>query len=201
MSEQDKAHNAAMKKVQIRHREKMKKKTKPDRGLLLVNTGDGKGKSTAALGTIVRALGWGHRVGIVQFIKGTWKTGEKQFFARFPDLVDLEVMGQGFTWDTQDRAKDIVAAEKAWRRSVEMMSSGDYDLVVLDELNIVLRYDYLREDEVVEGLLARSEKTSVIVTGRDAPGKLLAAADQVTEMMNIRHPFQAGFKAARGIDF
>ena len=195
------SHTAAMKERQAEHRALMKSKTKADHGLLVVNTGDGKGKSTAALGTVVRALGWGHSVGIVQYVKGNWKTGEREFLKKLGDVLRYEVMGEGFTWETQDRERDIAAAEKAWQISLEMLQSGDYDLVVLDELNIVLRHEYLDAAEVVKGLQSRDKRTHVIVTGRDAPDMLIEAADLVTEMTKIKHPFDAGIKAARGLDF
>ena len=190
-----------MKQVQAAHQEKMAEKQDAARGLLLVITGDGKGKSTSAFGMVVRALGWRQKVGVVQYIKGNWKTGERLFFKDRPDLVTWHTMGQGFTWDTQDRAKDMEAAEAAWSISREMLSSGDYDLIVLDELNIALRYEYLDIDEIVAGLLARHERTSVVVTGRDAHEKLRDKADLITEMTPVRHPFEAGIKAKRGVDF
>ncbi len=195
------AHKEAMQQQQAEHRAKMKTKKKAGRGLLLVNTGDGKGKSTAGFGTVIRALGWGHKVAIVQYVKGTWKTGEKEFFKRFPDLVDMHVMGDGFTWDTQDKEQDIKSARAAWEKSRELMESGDYDLVMLDELNIVLRNNYLPVDEVLEGVGARAQNTSVIITGRTAPHALIDAADLVTEMAQIKHPFENGIKAKRGLDF
>jgi cob(I)alamin adenosyltransferase len=194
-------HKTKMKAQQDEHRAKMREKEKAERGLLLVHTGDGKGKSTAAFGTIIRALGWGWNVGIVQYIKGTWKTGEKEFFKRFDDLVTMKTMGDGFTWDTQDKEQDIASARKAWEESKSMMSSGDYDLVVLDELNIVLRNSYLSVEEVLEGLAARHIDTDVIVTGRTAPQALMDAADLVTEMTMVKHPFEAGIKAKQGIDY
>lgn len=194
-------HTAAMKERQAEHRATIKAKMKSDRGLLSVNTGDGKGKTTAAFGTVLRSLGWGHSVGIVQYIKGKWKSGEGLFFKEMSDLVRFEVMGEGFTWDTQDREKDIAAATKAWEVSCEMMSSGDYDLVVLDELNIVLNKEYLDTALVIEGLTNRHQRTSVIVTGRNAPTELIEVADLVTEMTKIKHPFEAGIKAVRGLDF
>jgi len=201
-SDQENAdHAAEMKNVQAAHREKMSKKENADKGLFLLITGDGKGKSTSAFGTIIRALGWGHAVGVVQYIKGNWKTGERQFFDRFPDLLTWHTMGQGFTWDTQDKAKDMEAARAAWEISRDMLASGDFDLIVLDELNIVLRYDYLPVAEVLEGLMARHPRTSVIVTGRDAKEVLRDKADLITEMAPIRHPFEAGIKAKRGIDY
>ena len=197
----DAEHNSKMKQVQAAHQEKMAEKQDAARGLLLVITGDGKGKSTSAFGMVVRALGWRQKVGVVQYIKGNWKTGERLFFKYRPDLVTWHTMGQGFTWDTQDRAKDMEAAEAAWSISREMLSSGDYDLIVLDELNIALRYEYLDIDEIVAGLLARHERTSVVVTGRDAHEKLRDKADLITEMTPVRHPFEAGIKAKRGVDF
>ena len=197
----ERAHRQKMADVQAAHRARMKTKKSADHGLLVVYTGHGKGKSTAAFGTILRALGWGHRVGVVQYIKGSWKTGEREFFKRFPDLVDWHTMGEGFTWDTQDRARDIAAAAKAWEASLAMITGGDYDLVVLDELNIVLRYDYLPAGEVAAGLASRHRRTSVIVTGRDAKPEIIADADLVTEMTQVRHPFEAGIKAKQGIDF
>ena len=194
-------HRERMQALQAEHRAKIKDRKSSDRGLLLVYTGDGKGKSTSAFGTIVRALGWGHSVAVVQYVKGNWKVGEREFFQSFDGLVDWHTMGEGFTWDTQDRERDIAAAKTAWSKSVEMMTSGDYDLVVLDELNIVLRYDYLDVNDVVEGLRGRSHRTSVIVTGRDAKPELLEQADLVSEVKAVRHPFDNGIKAKRGIDF
>jgi cob(I)alamin adenosyltransferase len=176
--------------------------TKSDgHGLLMVHTGDGKGKSTAAFGMIARALGWGFKVGVVQYIKGKWITGERQFFRRFPDQIRYEVMGEGFTWDVADRARDVAAAEAAWARSLEMIADPELHLVVLDELNIALRYGYLDAVEVAAALKARPQPKHVCVTGRNAPPELLEIADLVTEFSPVRHPFDAGFKAQRGIDF
>jgi cob(I)alamin adenosyltransferase len=182
-------------------REAMMAEKREGQGLLMVHTGDGKGKSTAAFGMVARALGWGQRVGIVQYIKGKWITGERQFFRRFPDQVRYEVMGEGFTWDVADRERDVAAARAAWAKSLEMLADPILDLVVLDELNIALRYDYLDVGEVVEGLLARPVDKHVCVTGRNAKPELLAVADLVTEFNPVRHPFDQGFKAQRGIDF
>ena len=194
-------HTEKMKALQADQKRKTSEARDPGRGLILVHTGDGKGKSSSAFGVIARALGWGKKVGIVQFIKGKWITGERQFFAKFPDQVDWHTMGEGFTWDTQDRDRDIAAAEAAFSRACEMMASGDYDLVVLDEINIALRYDYLDIQSVLEGLKARSGRTSVILTGRDAKPELCDYADLVSEMREVKHPFKAGIKAQRGIDF
>jgi cob(I)alamin adenosyltransferase len=197
----DREHSERMRKVQAEHRSKMKEKRKAEAGLLAVFTGHGKGKSTAALGILLRAIGWGHEVAMVQFIKGTWKTGEKQFFARFSDLATVRTMGEGFTWDTQDRQRDIAAAEAAWAQSLEFLSSGEFDLVVLDELNIVLGHGYLDIDHVLQGLDARHARTTAVVTGRGAKQELIDAADLVTEMTKVKHPFDAGIKAVKGLDF
>ena len=194
-------HKAAMQALKAERDELMATKTDEAPGLLLVHTGDGKGKSTAAFGMVARALGWNQKVGIVQYIKGKWITGERQFFKKFPDQVRYEIMGQGFTWDTQDRAQDIKAAEAAWATSVEMLHDPELDLVILDELNIALRYDYLDIDKVVADLNARPRDKHVVITGRNAKPELLAIADLVTEMTLVKHPFEQGIKAQRGIDF
>ena len=193
-------HAEAMKALKA-EREALMATKREGAGQLLVHTGDGKGKSSAAFGMVARALGWGYRVGIVQYIKGKWITGERQFFDRFPDQVTWRVMGEGFTWDTQDRARDVAAAQAAWKVSLEMMHDPSLQVVLLDELNIALRYDYLDIAEVVEGLKARPPEKHVIVTGRNAKAELIAIADLVTEMTLVKHPFQQGIKAQRGIDF
>ncbi|WP_170571229.1 cob(I)yrinic acid a,c-diamide adenosyltransferase [Ruegeria atlantica] len=193
-------HKEKMQKVQAQHRKKVSEAVDPDRGLVLINTGKGKGKSSAAFGVVIRALGWGQKVAVVQFIKGKWKTGERRFFEE-RDLVTWHTMGEGFTWDTQDRERDIAAANAAFDKARALMASGEYDLVVLDEINIALRYEYLSVDQVIDGLKARSDKTSVFLTGRDAPQALRDYADLVTEMTEEKHPFQAGIKAQRGVDF
>ncbi|MET3525861.1 cob(I)yrinic acid a,c-diamide adenosyltransferase [Phenylobacterium koreense] len=194
-------HRAAMQALKAEREALMATKTDEAPGLLLVHTGDGKGKSTAAFGMVARALGWNQKVGIVQYIKGKWITGERQFFKRFPDQVRYEVMGEGFTWETQDRARDIAAAEAAWATSVEMLHDPQLELVLLDELNIALRYDYLDIAKVVSDLQARPRDKHVVVTGRNAKPELLAIADLVTEMTLVKHPFEQGIKAQRGIDF
>ena len=199
--EKNAAHNAAMKTLKAEREVLMASKTDDAPGLLLVHTGDGKGKSTAAFGMVARALGWGQKVGIVQYIKGKWITGERQFFKKFPDQLRWEIMGQGFTWDTQDRARDIAAAEAAWVKSLEMLADPDLDLVVFDELNIALRYDYLDIAKVVADLEARPRDKHVVITGRNAKPELIAIADLVTEMTLVKHPFEQGIKAQRGIDF
>ncbi|WP_171212053.1 cob(I)yrinic acid a,c-diamide adenosyltransferase [Ruegeria sp. HKCCA5426] len=193
-------HKEKMQKVQAKHRKKVSEAVDPGRGLVLINTGKGKGKSSAAFGVVIRALGWGQKVAVVQFIKGKWKTGERRFFEE-RDLVTWHTMGEGFTWDTQDRERDIAAANAAFDKARALMASGDYDLVVLDEINIALRYEYLSVEQVIDGLNARSDKTSVFLTGRDAPQALRDYADLVTEMTEEKHPFQAGIKAQRGVDF
>ncbi len=193
-------HKEKMQKVQAKHRKKVSEAVDPGRGLVLINTGKGKGKSSAAFGVVIRALGWGQKVAVVQFIKGKWKTGERRFFEE-RDLVTWHTMGEGFTWDTQDRERDITAANAAFDKACTLMESGEYDLVVLDEINIALRYEYLSVDSVIKGLKARSDKTSVFLTGRDAPQALRDYADLVTEMTEEKHPFQAGIKAQRGVDF
>ncbi|WP_304187066.1 cob(I)yrinic acid a,c-diamide adenosyltransferase [Phenylobacterium aquaticum] len=200
-AEKNAAHTLAMQALMAEREALMADKTDEAPGLLVVNTGDGKGKSTAAFGTVARALGWGHKVGIVQYIKGKWITGERQFFDKFPDQLRWEVMGQGFTWDTQDRAKDIAAAEAAWALSLEMLHDPSLDLVLLDELNIALRYDYLDIDRIVADLQARPRDKHVLVTGRNAKPQLIAIADLVTEMTLVKHPFDQGIKAQRGLDF
>lgn len=193
-------HKEKMQQVQAEHRAKVAEKVDPQRGLVLIHTGKGKGKTSSAMGVIVRALGWGQTVGVVQFIKGKWKTGERRFFEA-QDGVRWHTMGEGFTWDTQDRDRDVAAAKAAFAKAREMMESGSVDLVVLDEINIALRYGYLETAEVLAGLQARSARTSVILTGRDAPEDLCAYAALVTEMTEVKHPFAAGIKAQRGVDF
>ena len=194
-------HKEAMQALQAEQKEKVKQARDIDRGLVLVHSGNGKGKSSSAFGVTARALGWGHQVAVVQFIKGTWKTGEREFFKRFPDQVHWHTMGEGFTWNTQDKDRDIAAAESAFEKARELLASGDFDLVLLDEINIALRYDYLHVQAVLDGLQARSKRTSVILTGRDAKPELMDMADLVTEMTEIKHPFKAGIKAKQGIDY
>ena len=172
-----------------------------ERGLLIVHTGTGKGKSTAAFGMVLRCLGHGMRVGIVQFVKGVWGTGERVALEHFGDLVTCRAMGEGFTWDTQDRARDIAAARAAWEVAKAMIADPAYRLVLLDELNIVLRYDYLPLSEVVAVLKTKPRDLHVVVTGRNAKPELIEAADLVTEMTLVKHPFRAGVKAQQGIEF
>jgi cob(I)alamin adenosyltransferase len=172
-----------------------------ERGLLIVHTGTGKGKSTAAFGLVLRCIGHGMRVGIVQFVKGVWSTGERIALERFGDLVVCRAMGEGFTWETQDRARDITAARRAWEMATAMIADPSYRLVLLDELNIVLRYDYLPVEEVVAALKAKPRDLHVVVTGRNARPELIEAADLVTEMTLVKHPFRSGVKAQPGIEF
>jgi cob(I)alamin adenosyltransferase len=194
-----------------RHRAKMaKRKAVQDKevagktiekGLLIVNTGPGKGKTTAAFGLALRILGYGKKVGVVQFIKGAWHTGEKDAFAAFGDRIVWHTMGEGFTWETQDLARDIAAAERAWSKAVELMADPSISLLVLDELNIALRYDYLDLGKVIEALKARRDNLHVVITGRNAKPALIEAADLVTEMTAVKHHFSAGVKAQQGIEF
>ena len=193
-------HKSKMQDLQTKQREKIAQAEDPGRGLILVHTGDGQGKSSSAFGVAIRALGWGKTVGVVQFIKGKWITGERQFFKKLPE-VTWHTMGEGFTWDTQDRDRDIAAATAAYDKACEMIASGDYDLILLDEINIALRYDYLDINAVIDGLKARDDRTSVILTGRDAKPELMDYADLVSEMTEVKHPFKSGIKAQRGIDF
>ncbi len=175
---------------------------KLEKGLLMVHTGPGKGKSTAAFGLALRMIGRGHRVGVVQFIKGAWSTGEKLALeAMAPDMVEWHAMGEGFTWETQDRERDIAASRAAWETARAMMANPEFGLVVLDELNIALRYDYLPLDEVIAGLAGRPENLHVVVTGRNAKAPLIDAADLVTEMTLVKHHFKAGVKTQEGIEY
>jgi cob(I)alamin adenosyltransferase len=193
-------HREKMERRQAARRKVLATKTE-ERGLLIVHTGAGKGKSTAAFGMVLRCLGHGMRVGVVQFVKGAWGTGERDVLARFPDLVTCRAMGEGFTWDTQDRARDIAAARAAWDLAAQMIADPSYRMVLLDELNIVLRYGYLSLEEVMAVLKAKPRDLHIVVTGRNAPAELIEAADLVTEMTLVKHPFRAGVKAQAGIEF
>ncbi len=194
-----------------RHREKMQKrkslqdaevagKTIADKGLLMVHTGSGKGKSTAAFGLAVRALGHGWKVGVVQFGKGAWQSGERKILEKLGDVA-WHTLGEGFTWETQDRARDEMAARRAWDKTMKLMADPAIRLIVLDELNIALRYEHLSLMEVVDALTARREGLHVVVTGRNAKPEMIAAADLVTEMTLVKHHFAAGVKAQEGIEF
>lgn len=193
-------HNARMKVIQAA-RAQMMAERQIEKGLLIVHTGAGKGKTTAALGMACRAIGHGQRVSIIQFVKGALTTGEKVVFDAFPDHAEFRPMGEGFTWDTQDRARDMAVARQAWEAVKARIVDPDWDMVIADELNIVLRYDYLPLDEVLEALNARPEGKHVVVTGRNAPQLLIDAADLVTEMAQVKHPFRSGVKAQAGIEF
>lgn len=202
--DQAEAHRARMKTMRATQRERVDARTER-RGILIVNTGNGKGKSTAAYGTAIRCAGHGLNVGIVQFVKGNWKTGERNLLGTIPH-IEMVVAGEGFTWDTQDLERDIAAARSGWERAKAMIEAARldpkaYHLVVLDELNIALRYGYLPIAEIVDVLNARPEHLNVIVTGRDAKPELIEAADTVTEMTPVRHAFDRGIRAQRGIEF
>ena len=193
----------ANEKARIRKesRDKMMAGKTIEKGLVIVHTGTGKGKSTAAFGMALRAVGHGMRVGVVQFIKGKWDTGERTVLEKFPDQVTIRAMGEGFTWDTQDRARDIASAETAWDEAKRLIMDSSYRMIVLDELNIALRYDYLDIKDVLATLAAKPADTHVIITGRNAKPELIEAADLVTEMTLVKHPFRAGVKAQAGIEF
>lgn len=195
-----------------RHAEKMRKKkavrdkilaTKTvEKGLIIVHTGKGKGKSTAAFGMVFRSLGYGLPVAVIQFVKGAWETGERFALERFGELVSINAMGEGFTWETQDRQRDIAAARNAWETAKNLIRDGEHHLVLLDELNIVLRYDYLPLQEVLDFLATeKPPHVHVVITGRNAPDALIEIADLVTEMEMIKHPFRSGVKAQKGIEF
>ena len=197
--------------LNARHADKMKKKkaardkiiaTKTElKGLVMVHTGKGKGKSTAAFGMVFRALGNGMKVGVVQFVKGKWQTGERVILEKLGDQVTMTAMGDGFTWETQDRARDIEAAQAAWARAKELIMDDEHDMVLLDELNIVLRYDYLDVADIIATLREKPPMKHVIITGRNAKDQLVEFADLVTDMTMVKHPFRAGVKAQVGIEF
>ena len=199
-AERDAYHAEKMRKKKEARNRMLATKTE-ERGLLIVHTGKGKGKSTAAFGMVFRAIGHGYKIGIVQFVKGAWGTGERDVLENYPEQVTIKAMGEGFTWDTQDRQRDIAAARAAWETAKEMIADPQYKMVLLDELNIVLRYEYLPLEEVLEVLKAKPRDTHVIVTGRNAREELIEMADLVTEMTEIKHPFRSGVKAQPGIEF
>jgi len=194
-----------------KHHEKMAKKKAArdkimasktiERGLLIVHTGKGKGKSTAAFGMVFRHIGHGMRAGVIQFVKGAWGTGERTVLEKFPELVTIRAMGEGFTWETQDINRDIAHAREGWEVAKRMIADPSYKLVLLDELNIVLRYDYLPLQEVLDVLKNKPHDKHVVVTGRNAKEELIEIADLVTEMELIKHPFRSGVKAQAGIEF
>jgi cob(I)alamin adenosyltransferase len=194
-----------------RHHDKMAKKKAArdkimagktiERGLLIVHTGKGKGKSTAAFGMVFRCIGHGFKSGVIQFIKGAWDTGERTVLENFPDLVTIKAAGEGFTWETQDRARDMAHAREGWEEAKRLIADPSYKMVLLDELNIVLRYDYLPMDEVLEVLRNRPMDKHIVITGRNARDELIEIADLVTEMEQVKHPFRSGVKAQAGIEF
>lgn len=193
-------HNARMVRVAAA-RAKMQARRTLERGLLIVHTGNGKGKSSSAFGMAVRSIGWGLRVAILQYVKGKWETGERNFFEAHPDLATFEVMGEGFTWDTQDRTLDIAAARAAWERSKAMILDPEIDFVILDELNIVLRDDTLPIAEIVAFLKARPLTKHICITGRNAKPELRAIADLITDFTEVKHPYKAGFMAQKGVEY
>ncbi|HTW35296.1 MAG TPA: cob(I)yrinic acid a,c-diamide adenosyltransferase [Rhizomicrobium sp.] len=197
---EDERHNEKMRKHKAARDKIMATKT-IEKGLLIVHTGAGKGKTTAAMGMVCRAMGHGQRVAIIQFIKGAWATGEKAIFDAFPNQVTMRAMGEGFTWETQDRKRDMYMARAAWDTAKSYIGDLDYRMVVCDELNIALRYGYLPLDEVLATLKDRPADKHVIITGRNAREELIEIADLVTEMTLIKHPFKSGVKAQEGIEF
>ncbi len=199
MEEHDKHASKMAKKKAAR--DKMMAKKIDEKGLVIVHTGKGKGKSSSAFGMALRCVGHGYRVGVIQFIKGAWDTAERRVFEGFPDLVTFKAMGEGFTWETQDKERDIAAAQKAWAAAREMIESGEYRMVILDEINVAMRYDYVNEAEVLECLSARPELVHVVLTGRHASEELIDAADLATEMALVKHPFRSGIKAQPGVEF
>jgi cob(I)alamin adenosyltransferase len=204
MSELDLSAEQYQKKMQRRQEVQAERIAKaiPEKGLIIVHTGNGKGKTTAALGMVMRSLGHGYRVGIVQYIKGAWEPAEKNVLSRFGDQVEFHAMGEGFTWDTQDRERDITMAQAAWAKSLEFIANPDYRLVLLDEVNIALKLGYLSVTDVLAGLERKPADSHVILTGRGAPAELIDRADLVTEMQPIKHPFkEQGIKAQAGIEF
>ncbi|BAU75574.1 cob(I)yrinic acid a,c-diamide adenosyltransferase [Metapseudomonas furukawaii] len=199
-AERDARHKARMQRKKALIDEKIAQ-ARDEYGLLLVHTGNGKGKSSSAFGMVARALGHGMKVGVVQFIKGGMSTGEEAFFRRFPEEVSYHVMGEGYTWDTQDRQRDIEKSRAAWAIARELLDDPRVGLVVLDELNIALKHGYLELDEVLRDIQSRPEHQHVVATGRGAPEGLVEAADTVTEMSLVKHAFKAGVKAQKGVEF
>ncbi|MCO6058603.1 cob(I)yrinic acid a,c-diamide adenosyltransferase [Pseudomonas sp. MOB-449] len=199
-TDRDARHKARMQRKKAVVDEKIAQ-AQDEYGLLLVHTGNGKGKSSSAFGMVARALGHGLKVGVVQFIKGGMSTGEELFFRRFPEEVSYHVMGEGYTWDTQDRQRDIEKAQQAWAVARSLMDDPQIGLVVLDELNIALKHGYLELDVVLKDIESRPEHQHVVATGRGAPQGLIDAADTVTEMSLVKHAFKAGVKAQKGVEF
>jgi len=182
-------------------RDRMMEKKIDEKGLVIVHTGKGKGKSSSAFGMALRCVGHGFKVGVIQFIKGAWDTAERRVFEGFPDQVTFKAMGEGFTWETQDKERDIAAARKAWDAARDMIMSGDYRMVILDEINVAMRYDYIPEDEVLDCLQNRPDMVHVVLTGRHASDKLLDLAELATDMTLVKHPFRSGIKAQPGVEY
>ncbi len=201
MTEKDKnkRHEERMAKKKAIIDENIKKADK-EQGVIVITTGNGKGKSSSGFGMVARALGHNMKVGVVQFIKGAFSTGEEAFFRRFPDEVDYHVMGDGFTWDTQNRVQDVKTATLAWQEAKRMLGDKSYDLILLDELNIVLKYQYIEIKDVIHDLQSRPEMQHVVITGRAAKNELIAIADTVTEMKDVKHAFRSGIKAQKGVE-
>ena len=199
-TDRDREHREKMARRKAARDKIMATKTE-ERGLVIVHTGKGKGKTTAAMGMALRCIGHGYKVGVVQFVKGAWNTGERRALETFGDLVTFKAMGEGFTWETQDRARDVAAAEAALEAAGEMIRDPSFRMVILDELNIVLRYDYVPVQAVLALLDQKPESTHVVITGRNAKDEIIARADLVTEMTLVKHPFAAGVKAQPGIEF
>lgn len=197
--EKNKRHETRMAKKKAIIDEKIKNADK-EKGVIVITTGNGKGKSSSGFGMVARALGHNMKVGIVQFIKGAFSTGEEAFFRRFPDEVEYHVMGEGFTWETQNREQDIKTAHLAWQQAKRMLNDKSYDLILLDELNIVLKSNYLPIDDVINDLLHRPEMQHVVITGRGAKSEVIEIADTVTEMNDVKHAFRSGIKAQKGIE-
>jgi len=196
----DDIHAAKMRRIK-EARDRMMEGKVGEKGLLIVHTGKGKGKSSSAFGMVMRCLGHDMKVGVVQYVKGAWDTGEARLLKRFPDLCEIKTLGEGFTWETQDKARDIAAAERAWAESKRMLADASYRMVVLDELNIALRYELIPLEPVLEAIAARPPMQHCVVTGRNAPQALIDAADLVTEMTLVKHPFRDGIKGQAGVEF
>ena len=197
--ERNKRHETRMAKKKAIIDDKVKKADK-EQGVIVITTGNGKGKSSSGFGMVARALGHGMKVGIVQFIKGAFSTGEETFFRRFPNEVEYHVMGDGFTWETQNREQDVKTATLAWEEAKRMLSDDSYDLILLDELNIVLKYQYLPIEDVIKDLQNRPKMQHVVITGRAAKDELIEIADTVTEMKDVKHGFRSGIKAQKGVE-
>lgn len=199
MDNKDKRHEERMAKKKAVIDEKIKQADK-EQGVIVITTGNGKGKSSSGFGMVARALGHDMKVGIIQFIKGSFSTGEEAFFRRFPDDVEYHVMGDGFTWETQNREQDVQTATLAWKEAQRMLNDERFDLILLDELNIVLKYQYIDIEQVINNLQSRPSMQHVVITGRSAKDELIEIADTVTEMKDVKHAFRSGIKAQKGIE-